>query len=102
MGLHHDNVRSYIRFGKGIDKAQEAIVLSCDLGLIQKGGSWYTCSFMGDLPEEAKKINPELNVDDREKLSIAFKFQGQERLYSFLVENNLIKYLESSIKEMLQ
>ena len=102
MGLHHDNVRSYIRFGKGIDKAQEAIVLSCDLGLIQKGGSWYTCSFMQDLPEEAKKIDPELDVEDKEKLSTAFKFQGQDKLYSFLTGNDLIKYLESSIKEMLK
>ena len=57
---------------------------------------------MQDLPEEAKKIDPELDVEDKEKLSTAFKFQGQDKLYSFLTGNDLIKYLESSIKEMLK
>ena len=32
----------------------------------------------------------------------AFKFQGQDNLYNFLAEKpELVKFLESSIKEML-
>ena len=57
---------------------------------------------MADCKELAKKIKPELNVDDEEALGKAFKFQGQDNLYTFLSENNsLVEFLETSIKEML-
>ena len=57
---------------------------------------------MADCKELAKKMKPELNVDDEEALGKAFKFQGQDNLYSFLSENPaLVEFLESSIKEML-
>ena len=57
---------------------------------------------MSDCKKMAKKIKPEVNVDDEEALGKAFKFQGQDNLYNFLAEKpELVKFLESSIKEML-
>ena len=102
MGAPGGQVQSYIRYGHGIDKTQEILMLSCDLGLIQKSGAWFNCVFMADCKKLAKKIKPDLNVDDEEVLGKAFKFQGQDNLYTFLSENSvLVEFLESSIKEML-
>ena len=35
-------VDSYIRYGYGIDKVIETIVIASDLGLLKKSASWYT------------------------------------------------------------
>jgi RecA/RadA recombinase len=73
-------ITSYIRYGSGIDKYMEAISLASDLGLIQKGGAWYTLISSPDKP----------------------KFQGTEKVRNFLLENpkeydNLVK----SVKETM-
>jgi recombination protein RecA len=65
LGPPGGNITSYIRYGQGIDKQMELINLSVDLGLINKGGAWYTLSFMND-----------------EK-----KYQGTEKVRQFLIEN---------------
>ena len=102
MGPPGGQVQSYLRYGHGIDKTQEILMLACDLGLIDKSGAWFACSFMGACKELAKEIKPELNVDDEEALIKAFKFQGQDNLFKFLsVQPKLIAFLESAIKEML-
>ena len=33
---------SYIRYGEGIDKYMELFNLAVDIGIISKGGAWYT------------------------------------------------------------
>jgi recombination protein RecA len=102
MGPPGGQVQSYLRYGYGIDKTQEILMLACDLGLIDKSGAWFTCEFMGACKDLAHEIKPDLNVDDEEELIKAFKFQGQEKLFQFLSENpKLIEFLGSSIKEML-
>jgi recombination protein RecA len=39
---------SYIRYGKGIDKTKEALNLAVDLGIVLKGGAWYTFPMFND------------------------------------------------------
>jgi len=71
---------SYIRYGIGIDKHTELIVLASDMGLINKGGSWYTLDFLDDKP----------------------KFQGTEKVRNYLVENSeAYDKLFLSVKEMM-
>jgi recombination protein RecA len=102
MGPPGGQVQSYIRYGHGVDKTQELLMLSCDLGLIDKSGAWFSCSFMSLCKEMAKEIKPELDVENEEALTKAFKFQGQDNLYEFLSGNpKLVEFLEKSIKEML-
>jgi hypothetical protein len=55
-----------LRYGKGIDKYMESITLASDIGIIHKGGAWYTLSFLEDKP----------------------KFQGTEKVRNYLLENN--------------
>lgn len=57
---------SYIRYGKGIDKITEIMMLAIDIGIIAKGGAWYSFEFDGEKQ----------------------KFQGTEKLRDFFVNNN--------------
>ena len=57
---------------------------------------------MLDHKDLAKKIKPELDVEDEDALLKAFKFQGQDKLYAFMAEHKeIMEALEKQIKEML-
>jgi recombination protein RecA len=69
-------ITSYIRYGEGIDKHTELLTFAVDIGLINKGGAWYTY--------------------DKEK------FQGMEKLRQYFVDNpQEYKKLELSVKETM-
>jgi recombination protein RecA len=42
---------SFIRYGHGIDKCTELINLASDVGIINKGGAWYTITVLDDKPK---------------------------------------------------
>lgn len=65
LGPPGGNITSYIRYGKGIDKEMELVNLAVDMGLINKGGAWYTLDFLNDKN----------------------KFQGTEKVRQFLIDN---------------
>ena len=82
MGSPGGECLSWLRYGKGIDSTQELLTLGCEIGLISKAGAWYQCDFLEE--KEPKK------------------FQGQDKLYSFLKDNpEILTKLEGHIKEML-
>lgn len=66
LGPPGGNITSYIRYGQGIDKYMEAINLASDIGVIHKGGAWYTLTSLDDKP----------------------KFQGTEKLRQYLLDNH--------------
>ena len=102
MGAPGAQVQSWIRYGHGIDKVQEILMLAHDLGMVDKAGAWLTCTFMLEHKGLAKEINPALNVDDDEAVLKNFKYQGQDKLYTFLSENpKVVDVLVKQIKEML-
>ncbi|NBQ16779.1 hypothetical protein EBU24_00485 [bacterium] len=65
LGPPGGNITSYIRYGQGVDKYMEAITLASDMGIIHKGGAWYTLTALPDKP----------------------KFQGAEKVRQYLLEN---------------
>lgn len=69
LGPPGATITSYLRYGSGIDKYMELITLATDIGLINKGGAWYSI-------QNSKE-----------------KFQGTEKLRQYLLENNEV-YLE--------
>jgi recombination protein RecA len=80
LGPPGGNITSFIRYGKGIDKETELINLSVDLGLINKGGAWYSLSFLDDKT----------------------KFQGTEKVRNFLIEDKeAFKQLYESVKQTM-
>lgn len=80
LGPPGGNITSYIRYGQGIDKYMEAITLASDMGIIHKGGAWYTLTSEADKP----------------------KFQGTEKLRHYLVEHEKVyTSLVQSIKQTM-
>lgn len=72
---------SYVRYGQGIDKAKELVMLGADFGLIKSAGAWYTTEFMGEKAQ---------------------KFQGAEKVRDFLLQDEkAYQNLYSQIKEMM-
>lgn len=70
-------VTSYLRYGYGLDNTMELIEFAEQLGLITKGGAWYSY----------KDI----------------KYQGQEKMRLALLDNpTLLAELETSVHEMLK
>lgn len=65
LGPPGGNITSYLRYGSGIDKYMEAITLASDMGLIHKGGAWYTLTALPDKP----------------------KFQGTEKVRLYLLDH---------------
>lgn len=68
---------SKLRFGYGIDEVSEMINIAVDLGIIKKGGAWYT------LPDESK-------------------YQGLEKTRDALVENKeLYNQIDKEYRELM-
>lgn len=84
IGKPYTTCESWIRFGHGIDKIQEILMLSTEIGLISVAGSWYNLDFLEDLGKERLKI------------------QGAEKTYNYLKENpEIYAALENKVREML-
>ena len=77
---------SYIKYNKGIDKEKEIIELAESFGIIEKGGAWYSIPFL----------------DKSHGFEESPKFQGQAKIYDFLVERkDIFDLIEKQVKEML-
>ena len=73
-------ITSYIRYGQGIDRYTELISLASDIGLIHKGGSWYTITSAEEKP----------------------KFQGSEKTRQYLIDNpKIYKELLLAVNETM-
>lgn len=71
---------SYIRYGEGIDRYMELFNMAVDIGIISKGGAWYTFSDLEDSP----------------------KFQGAEKARDFILSNpEVYDKLSLQVKEAL-
>ena len=91
VGPPGKEAESWIRYGKGVGKTKELIHMGCELGLIGKAGAWYSCDFLLG--------RKDLLPDGMEESQ---KFQGQEKLYSFIEENSpVLSLLEEELKAML-
>jgi recombination protein RecA len=76
LGPPGGSITSYLRYGQGIDKHTELINLAVDIGLINKGGAWYSY--------------------EKEK------FQGMEKLRQYFVDNpDQYSKLQTSVKETM-
>lgn len=87
LGASGTECISHIRFGKGIDKEKEIIELAESFGIIEKGGAWYNIPFLAET----------------EEFEEAPKFQGQAKLYDFLVSRkDIFGMIDAKVKEMLK
>lgn len=73
LGSPGKKCKSLFRYNYGIDKESELVNLAVDIGLIDKGGAWYTLSFLGN----GESDEPGLP-----------KFQGVEKTRQALMSNS--------------
>lgn len=108
LGARNYECDSWLRYGKGIDKLQEILIIALELGFISQAGAWITCDFLYANPQLLNQINPDVllnddltytNEDDALK---ACKVNGQEKLYKFFTDHpDLYDYLYTQIKSVL-
>ena len=80
LGPPGGSTASYLRYGEGLDKSIELFKLATDLGLVDKGGAWYTFSCLEDKP----------------------KFQGEEKARDYILSTpGLYDKLWKEVKQML-
>lgn len=85
--------QGHIRYGIGIDRKKELMLQAIDLGLIVKGGSWFTFAFLSK--DELK----DTEYEGKEEV----KIQGEEGAYRLLELNpEWYTALNKSLQEMLK
>jgi recombination protein RecA len=86
MGASGAECISYIKYNKGIDKEKEIIELAESFGIIEKAGAWYCIPFL----------------ENGKEFSEAPKFQGQSKIYDFLVERkDIFDLIKQRVEEMI-
>jgi len=99
--------QSWIRYGVGIDEAQELAQIATEFALIQAKGAWYTFSSLVE-DREQKVVSDWLTHNHpssvtEEDVTKVFKFQGMEKVTNFLNENDCLKeYLYSQVRELFE
>lgn len=79
LGKPGAKFESYLRYGYGLDDIKEYTTVAMDMGIILKGGSWYTIPFLDN-----KKV------------------QGEDNLQEiFLADNDLLMKLKKEVKNLL-
>ena len=108
MGPPGAECQSWVRYGRGVDKVQEALTMGLEAGLIGQAGAWMTCSFLYNKPQLLNSIfvDVELNTDntykDPESALKKCKLNGAEKTYFFLKENpSVYDALIEEIKSLL-
>ena len=72
---------SIIEYGIGIDKVAEIVEMAVEYGFIEKGGAWYTLSFL-DEPQKVQGINNVINmIREDEKMYETLKNSIYSLLY---------------------
>jgi recombination protein RecA len=105
-GIPNATATSWIRYGVGIDEVQEIAQIANEFALIKRSGAWYTLSTAienkDDPTIKSWLLDNEIDPDSQEDIEKAFKYQGMERLTTFLENNETItNFVYDQIKEIL-
>lgn len=88
-GFPNSTAQSWIRYGMGVDNIQELIMMGIEFGLISKAGAWYRCEFLENHKEKYSEM-------------VEKKFQGQDKLYEFMSENeDIMQLLHKELEDIL-
>jgi recombination protein RecA len=71
---------SYLRYGEGYDETKELIQFGCDLGLIDKTGSFYVCEYM------KSHLHLLGSIIWNDEVKKKCRVQGNEALYKLMKE----------------
>ena len=105
-GIPNSLAESWIKYGVGIDEAQEICHIATQFALISAKGAWYTVGCFVDNKDDPTiqkhlKAN-EVDPEDAEAVIKAFKFQGMDNLSSFITEQeDLQAFLIQQVRDIL-
>jgi len=107
-GTPNTKAQGWIRYGIGVDEAQELAHIATEFSLIKSSGeksSWYeiTCLIQNRLDKPVADFlrSKGLDPENEEALQKALKFNGMANVTDFLSENDfVIDYINAQIKEM--
>ena len=96
---------SWIRYGIGIDECQEVAQIASEFAMIDRSGAWYTisCAIENRLDPVIQSwlLENEVDPEDLEAVTKAFKFQGMEKVTNFLESNEEItQFIYEQIREV--
>jgi recombination protein RecA len=96
---------SWIRYGVGIDECQEVAQIASEFAMIDRSGAWYTITCAVENKEDPTikswLIENEVDPEDEEAVTKAFKFQGMERVTNFLETNeDITNFIYQQIREV--
>lgn len=125
-GIPLSTAESWIRYGIGIDEAQEICHIATQFALITAKGAWYTVNCFIDNKDDpvirrwiwdnkVEEILTDEQIDSmtdkqlekhqaeqNENIIKAFKFQGMDNLSTFITENeDLQKFLIEQVRDIL-
>lgn len=105
-GRPMSTAESWIRYGVGIDEAQEIAQLASQFSMIKKSGAWYelTLAIENRHDPMIQKILKENKVDSDnvEEVTKFFKFQGIQKVTDFLTEHEDVKdFIYNEIRSIL-
>jgi len=105
-GIPNSTAMSWIRYGTGIDEVQEIAQIANEFALVKRSGAWYTLSTAIENKDDPTirswLTEGGVNPDSDEEVEKAFKFQGMEKLTSFLENNETItSFIYDQIREIL-
>jgi recombination protein RecA len=97
---------SWIRYGVGIDEAQEVAQIATEFAMISAKGAWYTFTHFIDNKEhpivKSWLVENNIDQDNEQEVEKAFKCQGMEKVVSFLNDNQSLQdFLYEGIKDLL-
>lgn len=105
-GVPNSTAQGWIRYGLGIDEAQEIAQLANEFSMIKRSGAWYeiTAAIENRTDPTIKKLLDDNGIDssDEEAVSKFFKFQGMQNLTDFLSENeDITTFIHEQIREIV-
>ena len=103
-GFPNTKAVGWLRYGIGIDEAQEIGFMASELGVIT-GQGWYTIQPLVDMRLDkpiAKWLKAnEINPEDEEAVTKFVKFQGMAKVTDFISKNDfIIPILQAKIREL--
>jgi recombination protein RecA len=104
-GTPNSTAEGWIRYGIGIDECQEVAQIASEFAMINRSGAWYTISCAVENKDDPViknwLIENEIDHENDEAISKAFKFQGMEKVNTFLEENTEItQFIYQQIREV--
>lgn len=104
-GRPNSTAESWIKYGVGIDESQEIAQIASEFAMISRSGAWYTITCAVENKDDPVIKNwlmqNDVNADNDEDIERAFKFQGMDKVTTFLEENEEItQFIYEQIREV--